>query len=93
MPGTTPAEVEAAVAEAHRHEWAYVLAATLRVTGDIDSAEECVHDAYARALATWGDRGIPLKPAAWLTTAARHRAIDLHRRRAAIVGASLEPAA
>jgi RNA polymerase sigma-70 factor (ECF subfamily) len=68
------------VADAHRREWAYVLAATVRVTGDIDLAEECVQDAYARALATWGTGGIPEKPGAWLTTVARRRAIDLARR-------------
>ena len=34
------------MAEAHRREWAFVLAATVRVTGDIDLAEECVQDAY-----------------------------------------------
>jgi RNA polymerase sigma factor (sigma-70 family) len=57
-----------------------VLAATVRVTGDIDLAEECVQDAYARALATWGTGGIPDKPGAWLITVARRRAIDLARR-------------
>jgi len=76
------AEVEAAVAEAHRREWGFVLAATLRVTREIDLAEECVQDAYARALSTWGERGVPAKPGAWLTTVARRRAIDLQRRRA-----------
>jgi len=74
------ASVEAAVAEAHRREWAFVLAATVRVTGDIDLAEECVQDAYARALATWSTGGIPSRPGAWLTTVARRRAIDLARR-------------
>jgi RNA polymerase sigma factor (sigma-70 family) len=72
--------VEAAVADAHRREWAFVLAATVRVTGDIDLAEECVQDAYTRALATWSTGGVPAKPGAWLTTVARHRAIDLLRR-------------
>jgi RNA polymerase sigma factor (sigma-70 family) len=57
-----------------------VLAATVRVTGDIDLAEECVQDAYARALASWSNSGIPAKPGAWLTTVARRRAIDLARR-------------
>jgi RNA polymerase sigma-70 factor (ECF subfamily) len=70
------------VADAHRREWAFVLAATVRVTGDIDLAEECVQDAYARALATWSTRGIPSKPGAWLTTVARRRAFDLARRTA-----------
>jgi RNA polymerase sigma factor (sigma-70 family) len=52
----------------------------VRVTGDIDLAEECVQDAYARALASWSSSGIPAKPGAWLTTVARRRAIDVARR-------------
>jgi RNA polymerase sigma factor (sigma-70 family) len=58
-----------------------VLAATLRITRDFDVAEECVQDAFARALATWGENGVPANPGAWLTTVARRRAIDLGRRR------------
>lgn len=73
-------EAAAAVAEAHRREWGFVLAATVRVTRDIDLAEECVQDAYAKALTVWADRGVPAKPAAWLTIAARNRALDLLRR-------------
>jgi RNA polymerase sigma-70 factor (ECF subfamily) len=57
-----------------------VLAATVRVTRDLDLAEECVQDAYARALGSWAEGGIPAKPAAWLTTAARNRALDVLRR-------------
>jgi RNA polymerase sigma-70 factor (ECF subfamily) len=44
-------------------------------------AEECVQDAYTRALATWRADGIPSNPGAWLTTVSRRRAIDLARRR------------
>jgi RNA polymerase sigma-70 factor (ECF subfamily) len=73
-------EVETAVADAHRREWAYVLAATVRVAGGIDLAEECVQDAYARALERWPIDGIPSNKGAWLTTVARRRAIDLRRR-------------
>jgi len=74
-------DVEAAVADAYRTQWAYVLAATIRVTGDIDEGEECVQDAFSRALATWATTGIPANRGAWLTTVARRRAIDLLRRR------------
>ncbi|MCU7826014.1 RNA polymerase sigma factor [Kitasatospora sp. DSM 101779] len=80
---TDPA-VAAAVADAHRREWAFVLAATARVTRDLDLAEECVQDAYAKALTVWGERGIPRRPGAWLTTTARNRATDELRRRAAL---------
>jgi RNA polymerase sigma factor (sigma-70 family) len=72
--------VAAAVAAAHRREWAFVLAATVRVTRDIDLAEECVQDAYTRALDSWGSSGIPARPGAWLTTVARRRALDRLRR-------------
>ncbi|HWG75139.1 MAG TPA: DUF6596 domain-containing protein [Acidimicrobiales bacterium] len=74
------AEVAAAVADAHRREWAFVLAATVRVTGDIDMAEECVQHAYAQALRSWAARGIPARPGAWLTTVAKRRGLDLLRR-------------
>jgi RNA polymerase sigma-70 factor, ECF subfamily len=42
---TSSDEVHRAIADAHRREWAFVLAATARVAGDIDLAEECVQDA------------------------------------------------
>lgn len=82
MPQAASSEVAAAVADAHRRVWAFVLAATVRVTGDIDTAEEAVQDAYASALSTWGPRGIPKSPGAWLTVTARRRALDMHRRAA-----------
>ena len=73
-------EAAAAVAAAHRREWAFVLAATVRVTRDLDIAEECVQDAYERALRSWERAGVPENPGAWLTTVARRRALDLRRR-------------
>ena len=78
--GSGDAEVRRAVADAHRREWAYVLAATARVAGDLDLAEECVQDAYLAALDAWNQQGVPDNPGAWLTTAARRRALDAHRR-------------
>jgi len=79
--GADPSVV-AAVADAHRGEWAFVLAATVRVTADLDLAEECAQHAYAQALTNWGAAGIPDRPGAWLTTVARRQAIDLLRREA-----------
>jgi RNA polymerase sigma-70 factor, ECF subfamily len=72
--------VHRAVADAHRREWAAVLAATVRVTRDLDLAQECAQDAYADALTDWARVGIPARPGAWLTTAARHNALDALRR-------------
>jgi RNA polymerase sigma-70 factor (ECF subfamily) len=75
-----PEDVETAVADAHRREWGFVLAATVRVAGSIDLAEECVQDAYGAALDTWRRQGVPRSPGAWLTTTARRRALDVLRR-------------
>jgi RNA polymerase sigma-70 factor, ECF subfamily len=75
-----PGDVSAAVAEAHRREWAFVLAATARVVRDIDIAEECVQDAYVAALDAWSRQGVPRNTGAWLTTTARRRALDTLRR-------------
>jgi RNA polymerase sigma-70 factor, ECF subfamily len=73
-------QVANAVADAHRREWTYVLAATARVARDIDLAEECVQDAYVSALEAWARDGVPTNPGAWLTTTARRKAIDAVRR-------------
>jgi RNA polymerase sigma factor (sigma-70 family) len=74
----------AAVEDAHRREWAFVLAATVRVTRDLDVAQECAQDAYAKALETWPRTGVPSNPGAWLTTVSRNRALDLIRRDATL---------
>ena len=73
--------VAAAVADAHRREWGFVLAATVRVTRDLDVAEECVQEAFAAALTDWRSNGVPARPGAWLTTAARRRALNVLRHR------------
>jgi RNA polymerase sigma-70 factor (ECF subfamily) len=75
------ADVERAVADAHRREWAYVLAATVRVSRDVDAAEEAVQDAYVQALRTWARDGVPDRPGAWLTTVARRNALNSARSR------------
>ncbi|MEU6641798.1 DUF6596 domain-containing protein [Saccharomonospora sp. NPDC046836] len=88
--------IEQAVADAHRREWAYVLAATVRVTRDLDAAEEAVQDAYVQALRTWARDGVPARPGAWLTTVARRVALNALRRRQTLeakLPLLLEPAA
>jgi RNA polymerase sigma-70 factor (ECF subfamily) len=78
------AAVREAVADAHRREWARVLAATVRVTRDLDLAEECVQDAYVAAMDGWLRQGVPANPAAWLTVAAQRRALNAHKRAATL---------
>ncbi|CCH17052.1 sigma-70 family RNA polymerase sigma factor [Micromonospora lupini] len=73
-------EVVAAVAQAHRRDWAQVFSTTAHLTRDLDLAEECTQDAFAQALETWTETGVPDRPGAWLTTIARNRARDVLRR-------------
>ncbi|MFD7022271.1 RNA polymerase sigma factor [Promicromonospora sukumoe] len=74
-------DVGQAVTAAFRDEWARVLAAVARSTGDLDLAEDCAQEAFAVALRTWERDGVPDRPGAWLTTTARNRALDRLRRR------------
>jgi RNA polymerase sigma-70 factor (ECF subfamily) len=74
--------VKEAVAAAWSEEWGRVVAAVIGLTGDWDLAEECAQDAFERALARWPRDGVPRRPGAWLTTTARHRALDRLRRAA-----------
>jgi RNA polymerase sigma-70 factor (ECF subfamily) len=74
--------VESAVARAFREEWGRVVATLIRVTADWDLAEECAQEAFAQAVVQWRRDGIPDRPGAWLTTAARRRAVDRVRRTA-----------
>ncbi|EOD69145.1 RNA polymerase sigma factor [Amycolatopsis vancoresmycina] len=85
-------DVETAVAAAFREEWGQVVATLIRITGDWDLAEECAQEAFALALRTWPRDGVPDRPGAWLTTAARHRATD-RLRRDAVGAAKLREAA
>jgi len=71
------------VDEAHRRHWATVVAATARVTRDLDLAEDCAQDAYVQALRSWPD-GVPESTVAWLTTVARRTALDRLRREATL---------
>ncbi|SHN42764.1 RNA polymerase sigma factor [Cryptosporangium aurantiacum] len=79
-------DVTAIIDDAFRTEWGQIVATLIRVTGDWDLAEEAAQDAFAQALARWPEDGVPRRPGAWLTTAARNRALDRLRRDA--VGAA-----
>jgi RNA polymerase sigma-70 factor, ECF subfamily len=73
--------VGVAIERVYRESYGAVLATTIRfLGGDFDTAEEAVADAFAAAVEKWPRDGIPIVPAAWLTTAARNRALDRIRR-------------
>jgi RNA polymerase sigma-70 factor, ECF subfamily len=76
----SPDPVGAAVAAAFRAERAAVLATLIRHVGDFQLAEDAVQDAFAEAVSAWRRDGVPARPGAWLTVAARRRAIDRMRR-------------
>ena len=71
---------DAALAQIVRDEAGLIVAALYRRIGDFDVAEESVQEAVVAALQTWRVDGIPPNPGAWLTLAARRRAIDRLRR-------------
>jgi RNA polymerase sigma-70 factor (ECF subfamily) len=78
-------DVADAVGQAHREHWGRLLALLTAQLRSLDLAEECLADAFATALSTWGGRGVPGRPDAWLLTTARNRAIDVLRREATLV--------
>jgi RNA polymerase sigma-70 factor (ECF subfamily) len=71
------------LADLVRTEGRRVLATLVRTTGSLTVAEDAVSDAVLTALETWPRTGIPDNPRAWLTTVARHKALDTFRREAA----------
>ncbi|WMX48858.1 RNA polymerase sigma factor [Streptomyces roseicoloratus] len=62
-------------------ESARVVATVARIVRDVGIAEEIAQDALVAALEQWPRDGVPERPGAWLTATARHRAVDLVRRR------------
>ena len=58
-----------------------MLATLVRLLGDLDLAEEAMHEAFAAALESWPQTGIPEKPRPWLISTGRFKAIDVIRRR------------
>jgi RNA polymerase sigma-70 factor (ECF subfamily) len=70
----------------YRSESGRVLATLVRLLGDLDLAEEAMHEAFAVALESWPRTGIPDKPRPWLISTARFKAIDAIRRRARFDG-------
>jgi len=76
----TPAESHQAIEAIFRIERAKLIAVLARMVRDVGLAEELAQDAFVTALSDWPKTGIPANPGAWLTAAARRRAIDLLRR-------------
>ena len=71
----------------YRSESGRILATLVGLLGDLDLAEEAMHEAFAAALDNWPQTGIPDKPRPWLISTARFKAVDGMRRRARFDGA------
>jgi RNA polymerase sigma factor (sigma-70 family) len=85
-----------AVEAVWRIESARLIGGLARIVGDLGLAEDLAQDALVAALERWPETGVPEKPGAWLMATAKHRAIDLLRRRSmverkhALIGPALE---
>ena len=78
------ARADRAIEAIWRIESAQLIAGLSRIVGDIGTAEELAHDALVAALEQWPASGVPERAGAWLMGTAKHRAIDLIRRRATL---------
>jgi RNA polymerase sigma-70 factor (ECF subfamily) len=87
MPAPVTEQLSKTIETLYRSESGRVLATLVRLLGDLDLAEEAMHEAFAAALEFWSQTGIPDKPRPWLISTARFKAIDVIRRRARFDGA------
>ncbi|MER5812227.1 RNA polymerase sigma factor [Streptomyces sp. NPDC002033] len=77
----TEHSTERTVEAVFRIESARIIAGVTRIVRDVGIAEELAQDALVAALEQWPRTGVPDRPGAWLMTTAKHRAVDLVRRR------------
>jgi RNA polymerase sigma-70 factor, ECF subfamily len=82
MPPAVAEQLHRTIEALYRLESGRILATLVRLLGDLDLAEEAMHEAFAAAVETWPQAGIPDKPRPWLISTARFKAIDGMRRRA-----------
>src|ERR1700712_1083692 len=90
MPPPAPEQLSRTIETLYRSESGRVLATLVRLLGDLDLAEESMHEAFAAALESWGRDGVPESPRPWLISTARFKAIDAMRRRARFDGVERE---
>src|SRR5215472_10088310 len=86
MSPPVPEQLSSTIETLYRSESGRVLATLVRLLGDLDLAEEAMHEAFAAALESWPQTGLPDKPRPWLISTARFKAIDAIRRRARFDG-------
>jgi len=86
MSERSPAQIHEQISEfldsLYRVDSGRILATLIRLLGDLDLAEEAMHEAFAAALVQWPSSGVPVNPRPWLISTARFKAINTLRRRA-----------
>jgi RNA polymerase sigma-70 factor, ECF subfamily len=82
MPQRVPEQLSKTIETLYRSESVRILATLVHLLGDLDLAEEAMHEAFAAALDTWPQTGIPENPRPGLISTARFKAIDAMRQRA-----------
>jgi RNA polymerase sigma-70 factor (ECF subfamily) len=73
--------VDEAVETLYRTDWGRILATLIHLVGDFEVAEEAVQEAFTAGVNKWRISGVPESPRAWIIQTARHKAIDMIRRR------------
>ena len=76
-----PLDPDQAIEALYGSDWGRIVATLIRLVGDFEVAEEAVQEAFAAAVDQWRNAGVPEFPRAWIIQTARHKAIDLIRRR------------
>src|SRR6266700_1754571 len=74
-------DADEAVEALYRSDWGRIVAALIRLVGDFEVAEEAAQEAFTAGVNQWRISGVPEFPRAWIIQTARHKAIDLIRRR------------
>ena len=74
------ADAKALVESVFRQESGRIIATLIRLSGSFDRAEEAMQEAFASAITTWPERGVPANPGAWITAVAQRKLIDSVRK-------------
>jgi RNA polymerase sigma-70 factor (ECF subfamily) len=74
------ADIRSAAESVFRQESGRIIASLIRFSGSFDRSEEAMQEAFASALASWPEKGVPANPGAWITATAHRKLIDAVRR-------------
>src|SRR5580704_8047233 len=80
MPRKATLDANDAVDAVYRSDWGRIVATLIGFYHDFDLAEEVAQEAFAAAVNSWPESGVPEFPRAWIIQTARHKALDRLRR-------------